>query len=237
MRKLGLGFFLCSTAALAAQAPLAVTGLPDAAPLAIVALATPDMLVVELALAPEWHAYSRDVGGGQPISVRLAADCDFVASDALRFPSDVEGKLTGDVRLQLPITAQGEGTRLHAVIDLMVCDPLQCLPPMSVTISGEVRACRVLLVVDVADERSARIVAFLEEGGFEVEVSTYEEVTTAQCDRHDVVLADSKLFGKSRGTRQHVLKFPSTATPIVAVGFFGTELIEAHGIAMTSGYI
>ena len=36
---------------------------------------------------------------------------------------------------------------------------------------------------------------------------------------------------------QHVQAFPRTDTPIVAVGFFGTELIERHGVAMTSGYI
>jgi len=33
------------------------------------------------------------------------------------------------------------------------------------------------------------------------------------------------------------LAFPRTDTPIVAVGFYGTELIEAHTVAMTSGYI
>ena len=37
MRKLGLGFFLCTAAALAAQTPLTVAGLPESAPLAITA--------------------------------------------------------------------------------------------------------------------------------------------------------------------------------------------------------
>ncbi|MFT4843608.1 MAG: hypothetical protein ACI90M_004088, partial [Candidatus Azotimanducaceae bacterium] len=37
--------------------------------------------------------------------------------------------------------------------------------------------------------------------------------------------------------RDFVLKFPQTVAPIVAVGFWGTELIEAHKVAMTSGYI
>jgi hypothetical protein len=51
------------------------------------------------------------------------------------------------------------------------------------------------------------------------------------------VLADSKLFGKGLKVRQRVREFPRTTSPIVAVGFYGTELIEAHGLAMTSGYI
>jgi hypothetical protein len=45
------------------------------------------------------------------------------------------------------------------------------------------------------------------------------------------------LFGQGAKVRAQVLQFPRTHTPIVAVGFYGTELIEAHGVAMTSGYI
>jgi hypothetical protein len=63
-------------------------------------------------------------------------------------------------------------------------------------------------------------------------------VDTRACDAHDVVLADSKLFRENeKGSFGRARGFPQTASPIVAVGFLGTELIEGHRIAMTSGYI
>jgi hypothetical protein len=63
-------------------------------------------------------------------------------------------------------------------------------------------------------------------------------VTKRTCDTHDVVLADSKLFriGEA-GSIQRAHGFPETTSPIVAVGFLGTKLIEGQRIAMASGYI
>lgn len=237
MRNLWLGFLLCHGGLAPAQAPLDVTGLPADAPLAVTAFATSEVLVVELSLQPEWHVYAHDVGGGQPVSVELADGCDFAAGGELRMPPDDGGKLTGTVRLRLPLVAKGRDRSLRAEVGLMVCDPLACLPPMTVRVAGDVPTCSVLLVVDEEDERSARIATFLGERGFEVAVTTYPTVTAEECDSRDVVLADSKLFGKGAKVRQHVRNFPATKTPIVAVGFYGTELVEAHGIAMTSGYI
>lgn len=227
-------------AAALAQAPLAVTGLPERAPLSITASATATALNVDLSLESEWHAYARDVGGGQPVSLALAPDCGFVATGPQRLPPDDGGKLHGRVHVELPIAARGAGRALRATLALQVCDPLMCLPPMSITIAGEVPdagAFPVLLVVDVEDEHAARIEAFLQQRGFTVALTTYADVTAADCERAAVVVADSKRFGQTAKVRERVLKFPKTTTPIVAVGFFGTELIEAHGVAMTSGYI
>ena len=96
----------------------------------------------------------------------------------------------------------------------------------------------VLVVVDQKGARSERIVEFLKKGGMAPKVAIYPEVTTRECDAADVVLADSKLFRKyAEGSVGRARAFPKTDSPIVAVGFLGTELIEAHGIAMTSGYI
>ncbi len=55
--------------------------------------------------------------------------------------------------------------------------------------------------------------------------------------QQDVVVADSDVFQKHGVGMDVVERFPRTATPIVAVGFIGTQLCEAHGVAMTSGYI
>jgi hypothetical protein len=237
MLQQGFGFLLATAASIVAQTPLSVAGLGANAPLTIRAHATRELLTVDLVLQPEWHVYANDVGGGQPVTVRLPPDSAFAANGALRLPPDIDGKLTGKVRLELPIVGKGEGAGLKAVLEFAVCDPLLCLPPMEVTIAGEVRGLGVLLVVDEPDARSARIAAFLRARGFTVDVTTYADVTAEQCNRHDVVLADSKLFGKGLKVRQRVREFPRTTSPIVAVGFYGTELIEAHGLAMTSGYI
>ena len=109
---------------------------------------------------------------------------------------------------------------------------------MSLRITGELRPLKVLLVVDREDARSKRLFEFLREGGMAPTVTTYASVSARTCDGHDVVLADSKLFRKNEaGSIGRARAFPKTASPIVAVGFLGTELIEGQGIAMTSGYI
>lgn len=242
MRYLGfLAVFAGMVGSALGQAVLEVSGLPDDAPVAIRAAATTELLVVDLALEPEWHAYAIDKGEGQPITLRIDGDCAFVAAGGLRIEPSDAGVLTGDVRLELPLVAQRGAEKIRATLEFMVCDALQCLPPMSVAIRGSVAAGpaanSVLLVADQVDERSARIEKFLGERGFDVTVTTYEKVTATDCDRVAVVLADSKLFGQGAKVRQLVLKFPQTVSPIVAVGFHGTELVEAHQIAMTSGYI
>ena len=52
-----------------------------------------------------------------------------------------------------------------------------------------------------------------------------------------VVLADSPTFNQVRGKKVDVRKFPATQAPVVAVGFLGTQLLEANRIAMACGYI
>ena len=82
------------------------------------------------------------------------------------------------------------------------------------------------------------ITDLLQRKGMAPKVTTYAKVTTRACDKHDVVLADSKLFRKNeKGSIGRARGFPKTSSPIVAVGFLGTELIEGQKIAMTSGYI
>jgi hypothetical protein len=98
-------------------------------------------------------------------------------------------------------------------------------------------AVRVLLVGVDDGERTQRIAAFLRERGFVVGVTTWATATTAECDAHDVVLADSLTFNQQRGKKVDVTKFPPTRSPIVAVGFLGTRLLEANRIAMACGYI
>jgi hypothetical protein len=229
--------FGAACAAARAQSPLRVAGLPEGAPLSVTASATERVLLVDLALAPEWHAYARDVGNGLPVRVALAADGDFAATGALVAPCDARGQLGGAVRLSLPIAPVGAGRALRATFDLQVCDALQCLAPMTLTISGEVEPVSVLLVVAETGERAERIAGWLRGRGFDVALDTYAEVTPAACDARDVVLTDSDLSQKHGVATDVVRRFPRTASPVVAVGHLGTKLVEAHGLAMTSGYI
>jgi len=204
---------------------------------ALTAKASPEVLVVELQIADGWHAYSRDVGGGNPVKIELAEDCDFAAAGELKLPEAHEGAVTGKARWELPIKASGDGDDLRAVVWFQICDELECYAPARVDVAGNPQPMSVLVVVDQKDDRSQRIDDFLVANGCKVSVTTYDDVKAEQCEQHDLVLADSKLFGKGKRVRKQVLAFPKTTTPIIAVGFYGTELIEAHGVAMTSGYI
>ncbi|MGK0299243.1 MAG: hypothetical protein ACI89X_000104 [Planctomycetota bacterium] len=224
---------VCASAV--AQIPLRASD-PEIDQVSLSAVTTKDAVIVDLVIAEGWHAYSRDVGGGMPLVIELAADCDFVATGKLKLPNAHGGKVTGKARWQLPIKARGAGRDFRAVLTFQVCDELECLAPAEVELQSA-PPMNVLLVVDAEDERSARITKLLGERGIQSHVTTYAKVTTAACYSHDVVLADSKLFRQGARVRDLVLKFPQTVTPIVAVGLWGTELIEAHGIAMTSGYI
>lgn len=230
-----VAWLLLACASAVAQIPLLASD-PEIEQVSLSAVATKDAVIVDLAIAEGWHAYARDVGGGMPFAIELATDCDFVVSGNLRLPEAHDGKVTGKARWQLPIKARGAGKDFRAVVTFQVCDELECLAPAEVELQSN-PPMSVLLVVDTVDERSARIRKLLKERGIRSDVTTYAKVTAVTCDGHDVVLADSKLFRQGARVRDLVLKFPHTVAPIVAVGLWGTELVEAHKVAMTSGYI
>jgi hypothetical protein len=87
------------------------------------------------------------------------------------------------------------------------------------------------------DERSARIAAFLEAHGFRPTVTTYATATKGECDARELVVLDSPTFDQVKGVRKHALAFPETSTPMVAVGYLGTEVLEAQKVSMACGYI
>lgn len=221
----------------AAQTPLAVRGVPPDVPCTVTAHATDRTLTVGLDLAPGWHAYARDVGGGEPVRITVDDACGFTAAGDLRTDDDGHGRLVGRTVLSLPIAPRDGSRALRATLALQICDALECLDPLSLTLTGEVAPLAVLLVVAAVDPRSDRIAAWLQDRGFDVTVDTYADVTADACARHDVVIADSDVFRRHGVGLDVVHRFPKTDTPLVAVGFLGTELVEAHGLAMTSGYI
>jgi hypothetical protein len=230
---------LVATSSLHAGVDLVVSGIPGDSPFAIEAKATATDLIVVIALEPEWHVYSRDVGGGQPVAVTTDSDSAIVATGALQLPQSDSGKLSGAIRLRLPIGLGKDqnSTRLNATMRIQVCDALECLPPMEIKVSGNIPSLKVLLVVGAEDERTTRVETWLKSRGFESTTKTYADVSEQDCNGHDVVVADSMVFGKTNAKRVQVHKFPKSETPLVAIGFNGTELIESHEIAMTSGYI
>jgi hypothetical protein len=245
-----LAFVLASlaTAGLAAQgsspqpATLTVKGLPAAAPLQVAATLQGLELQVQVTIDAGWHLYARDTGGGQPVQIEIGAGSAFAAAGALKTPMDDKGQITGSATLALPLQQAPAGAGLRATMKFMVCDELQCLPPMQLELA--LPAARdavpsVLLVAIDESERTARIAAFLTERGFRTDVTTYAKVQQAECDAHDVVLADSPTYGHfgGKGTLEDAKRFPATASPIVAVGFLGTELLESQKVAMACGYI
>jgi hypothetical protein len=222
-----------------AAAPIAVTGMPAGAPLSVTARATPTSLSIHVQIDEGWHLYGRDTGGGRPVAVECLPDSAFVAAGPLRLPMDERGQITGRQDLVLPLRAAAAGA-LRAKMSFMVCDALQCLPPIELTLAGTpggAAAARlaVLLVAVAADARAERIAAFLKDRGCAVTVATWNDVTAAQCDAADVVLADSPLHGHTKPADP--ARFPATGTPVVAVGFLGTALLEAQKVTMACGYI
>lgn len=227
-----------------APVPLEVRGLPDESPVAVTARHDGSMLRIGVELQDGWHLYGRDVGGGKPVAVRIEGGA-FAAAGPLETGMDADGLITGRAELRLPLRRVGAGSALEATLSFMVCDALQCLPPVDLELrtprtgTGQDPAppCRVLLVAVDDGARTDRIAAFLRERGFVPAVTTYAAVTAEACDAHDVVLADSPTFGQLRGQRVPARSFPKTQSPVVAVGFLGTQLLEAHKIAMACGYI
>ncbi len=217
----------------AAPRPLDVRGLPDDAPLTVAAALHADALRVRVELKDGWHLYATDVGGGQPVAIGVTGGA-FAAAGAPVLPGDAKGHITGKAELVLPLRRTGDGDALQATMTFMCCDALQCLPPIELSIETPLR----VLLVGVDDgERTQRIAAFLRERGATPTVTTYAAVTTDACDAHDVVIADSPTFNQVRGKKVDVEAFPKTSSPIVAVGFLGTQLLEANKVAMACGYI
>ncbi|MGC6489216.1 MAG: hypothetical protein ACON4Z_16335 [Planctomycetota bacterium] len=235
-RAAALAWLFAAAAPLTAQAPMAVS-VPHAQDCDVAATATARELRLELRLADGFYAYTRDVGGGGPVTLALDPACGFEATGPLLPPEDKAGKVSGAAVWRLPIRPRRADAELRATAWLQVCDELMCHAPERVEISGRPGGFPVLLVSGARDERSGRVAAFLAARGLDVDVTTYAEATAAMCERAEVVLCDSKRFRETAKVREHVLAFPKTTTPIVAVGFFGTELVEAHGVAMTSGYV
>jgi len=230
-----------------AQAPaiaLAVKGLPGGAPLAVTASHDGSALVVQVELEEGWHLYARDVGGGQPVAVRIDGGA-FAAAGKLVTPAGEDGLIEGKAELRLPLRRLAEGDELRATMTFMACDALQCLPPMEVQLVAPAalepgppaKPFPVLLVAVDEGERTQRVASFLRERGFVPSVATYTAVTAAQCDAHEVVVADSPTFGQLRGKGVNARTFPATASPVVAVGFLGTQLLEAQKVTMACGYV
>lgn len=213
-----------------------VTGLPAEAPLTVTASHDGAQLAIVVDLQPSWHLYGRETGGGEAVTVTITGGA-FAAAGALAAPMDAEGRILGRATLQLPLQRTGDGLQLTARMRFLVCDPLECQPPIELELATPAAPIRVLLVAVDRDERTQRIAAFLHQRGFVVTTTTYADVTTAQCDAVDVVLADSPTFRNVKGQTANARKFPATEAPVVAVGFLGTELVKSQKVAMTSGYI
>ena len=218
---------------------LFVEGVPEVAPFTVAASATDRILRLDLDIERGWHMYSAEVGGGAPISIVVGGA--FENAGEVVFPPDPKSYVTGRAEILVPIRAveggNDEARSLTATVALQVCDALECLEPMTVELRGEVRALSTLLVVSEDDDHAARIQAWLQGRGFEVRATTYGDVDASMAEASDVVIADSKTFRSARSALTHLEHFPRTETPVFAVGFIGTELVEEHDLAMTSGYI
>ena len=233
----------------AQEVKLQVKGLKSDDPFTLSAKASETRLTLDIHLRQGWHMYGRDVGGGQPVQVKILDGSCFQAAGKLAVAMDKNGQITGDATITLPLRRTKTGPTLRVSFSFMVCDALMCLPPRDITLQTAAMSAEkkpqkltVLLVTLDDDKRSARIKSFLEARGFGCSVTHFKDVRKQECDRHDLVLTDSPNADKeasrtSMRARKHAIAFPETRSPIITVGFLGTELLEAHKIAMACGYI
>jgi hypothetical protein len=218
---------------------LAVRGLEQGDPFKLTAQASDAALTLELSIDAGWHLYGRDTGGGVPVRLAVLPGSCFEAAGELQAPADAKGEITGKAKLVLPLRRTAPGNALRARFSFMACDALQCLPPREVELETRLR----VLVVTPADApHRARLEKLLSERGFDCTLREYKGLTAEECERHDVVVADSPnpdeaAFRAAMKQRAAALAFPRTRAPIVAVGYLGTVLLEAHKIAMACGYI
>ena len=222
---------------------LTVKGMPADAPLTVTASHDSSTLRITADLKAGWHLYGRDVGGGQPVAVTITGGV-FAAAGELTTPMDKQGLITGKAVLTLPLRRTSEGDTLAATVAFMVCDALQCLPPIELEVRTVATSApapsgpfRVLLVAVDDGERTQRIAAFLLARGLTPTVTTYALVTSELCDANEVVLADSPTFNQVRGKKINARAFPKTQSPVVAIGFLGTQVLEANKVTMACGYI
>ena len=209
-----------------ASAQVEVSGVPADAPYRVAATVDRARLVIDVTLEDGRRAAAVEVhAAGRTLAEHLGE---------LRTPT---GELTGNLRLIQRLTLPGDVVAIDAALRLTVDGADGRVEPTDIRVTGRVAPLRLLLVVDAEDARARRVGDFLRQRGFAVDTTTYADVSAGECDAHDVVVADSKLFSETRAARRHIGEFPKTASPIVAVGLLGTRLIEAHGLAMTSGYI
>lgn len=249
MKALLTALFVLGSVCPAQEVKLLVKGMQADDPFTLAAKASETRLTLAIHLKEGWHMYGRDVGGGQPVEVKILDGSCFRAAGKLTVPMDEKGEITGDATLTLPLRRNKKGRVLRVSFSFVVCDALMCLPPRDITLqtaamaaAGKPEKLTVLLVTLDDHKRAARIKSFLEARGFGCSVTHFKDVQKEACDRHDLVLTDSPNADQaasrtSMRARQHAIAFPETKSPIITTGFLGTELLEAHKIAMASGYI
>jgi hypothetical protein len=225
---------------------LTIRDLSDQQRFSVSATATDTLLSVNLSIAPGWHMYGRETGQGPAVSLQVLDGSSFQPAGQAHLPMDEEGLIQGKVLITLPLRRAAVGDALQVRFSYMICDALQCDPPSEFILerANDVnKPLSILLVTSNDQDRRGRIQKFLHGQGFTCKAVDYDGVTKAACEEHDLVVYDSPgpdqetWRAVSRAGRQHAVAFPEVDTPIIAVGFLGTQLLEAHRIAIACGYI
>ena len=229
----------CLTGRLSGQAKLKLDG-ETQAPVDVSACATQGMLFIRVDLKDQWHLYAPGSTAGVPITVKALENSDYELSGEITVPQNDRGEISGTAVVRVPIRRKRSGNRLSVEFGYQACDARTCLLPARCSLLGEPSRgpVDVLLMVRAQGDRADRIAGMFRSEGFRCTVRTFESrPDRGFCDRFDVVIGDCEGYQQSKSIVSFARDFPKTQTPIIAVGFLGSELVEAHQIAMTSGYI
>jgi hypothetical protein len=111
--------------------PLRVTALPPDHPLRVSGAANEEELVIELELRPGWHLYARAEEKFRPLAITAVPKMPYVLGDFV-LPANERGRLTGKVRISVPLARKLWGAELAVELSFQACDADSCRPPEKV---------------------------------------------------------------------------------------------------------
>jgi hypothetical protein len=111
--------------------PLRVSALPPDHPLRVSGAASEDELVIDLDLRAGWHLYARAEEKFRPLAITVDPKSNYDPG-TFALPADKSGRLTGKVRISVPLVRKFVGAGLAVEISFQACDADSCRPPEQV---------------------------------------------------------------------------------------------------------
>lgn len=111
--------------------PLRASALPTDHPLRVSGAANEEEVVIQLDLRAGWHLYARAEEKFRPLEITVDAKSTY-GLGAIALPADERGRLTGKVRISVPLVRKFQGAGFAVELSFQACDADSCRPPEQV---------------------------------------------------------------------------------------------------------